>query len=71
MERDGEEQLVGENQSTYIPMGCHLRLSNPGRIAVEMIEVEAANISAKTTSCASTTSTGAVIRRRSVLITPP
>ena len=40
VERDGEEQLVGENQSTYIPMGCHHRLSNPGRIAVEMIEVQ-------------------------------
>ena len=40
VERDGEEQLVGENQSTYIPMGCHHRLSNPGRIPVEMIEVQ-------------------------------
>ena len=40
VERDGDEQLVGENQSTYIPMGCHHRLSNPGRIPVEMIEVQ-------------------------------
>jgi len=40
VERDGEEQLVGENQSTYIPMGCHHRLSNPGCIPVEMIEVQ-------------------------------
>ena len=32
VERDGTEQLVGENQSTYIPMGCKHRLSNPGRI---------------------------------------
>ena len=40
VEKDGVEQLVGENQSTYIPMGCHHRLSNPGRIAVEMIEVQ-------------------------------
>ncbi len=40
VERDGEQQLVGENQSTYIPMGCHHRLSNPGRIPVEMIEVQ-------------------------------
>ena len=23
---------MGENQSTYIPMGCKHRLSNPGRI---------------------------------------
>ncbi|QNJ04904.1 mannose-1-phosphate guanylyltransferase [Synechococcus sp. MEDNS5] len=40
VERDGEKQLVGENQSTYIPMGCRHRLSNPGRIAVELIEVQ-------------------------------
>ena len=40
VERDGQEQLVGENQSTYIPMGCKHRLSNPGRIPVEMIEVQ-------------------------------
>jgi mannose-1-phosphate guanylyltransferase len=40
VERDGSEQLVGENQSTYIPMGCKHRLSNPGRIAVELIEVQ-------------------------------
>ena len=37
---DGTEQLVGENQSTYIPMGCKHRLSNPGRIPVELIEVQ-------------------------------
>ena len=40
VERDGEKHLVGENQSTYIPMGCKHRLSNPGRIPVEMIEVQ-------------------------------
>ena len=40
VERDGQEQLIGENQSTYIPMGCKHRLSNPGRIPVEMIEVQ-------------------------------
>ena len=40
VEKDGEQQLVGENQSTYIPMGCHHRLTNPGRIPVEMIEVQ-------------------------------
>ena len=40
VERDGQEHLVGENQSTYIPMGCKHRLSNPGRIPVEMIEVQ-------------------------------
>ena len=40
VERDGEEQLIGENQSTYIPLGCKHRLSNPGRIPVVMIEVQ-------------------------------
>jgi mannose-1-phosphate guanylyltransferase len=40
VERDGQEQLIGENQSTYIPLGCKHRLSNPGRIPVEMIEVQ-------------------------------
>jgi len=40
VEKDGREELVGENQSTYIPLGCRHRLSNPGRIPVEMIEVQ-------------------------------
>ena len=40
VEKDGVENLVGENQSTYIPLGCKHRLSNPGRIPVEMIEVQ-------------------------------
>lgn len=40
VEKDGVEQLVGENQSTYIPLGCKHRLSNPGKIPVEMIEVQ-------------------------------
>ncbi len=40
VEKDGDKQLVGENQSTYIPMGCKHRLSNPGRMPVELIEVQ-------------------------------
>jgi mannose-1-phosphate guanylyltransferase len=40
VEKDGVEELLGENQSTYIPLGCKHRLSNPGRIPVEMIEVQ-------------------------------
>ena len=40
VEKDGRQELVGENQSTYIPLGCRHRLSNPGRIPVEMIEVQ-------------------------------
>jgi mannose-1-phosphate guanylyltransferase len=40
VEKNGVEELVGENQSTYIPLGCKHRLTNPGKIPVEMIEVQ-------------------------------
>ncbi len=40
VEKDGVEELVGENQSTYIPLGARHRLTNPGKIPVEMIEVQ-------------------------------
>jgi len=40
VEKDGERELLSENQSTYIPLGSRHRLSNPGRIAMEMIEVQ-------------------------------
>ena len=40
IERDGDEKLIGENQSTYIPLGCKHRLTNPGRMPVELIEVQ-------------------------------
>ena len=33
-------QLLGENQSTYIPLGCKHRLSNPGKIPLKIIEVQ-------------------------------
>jgi mannose-1-phosphate guanylyltransferase/mannose-6-phosphate isomerase len=37
----GEEVIiVSENQSTYIPLGTHHRLENPGRIPLEIIEVQ-------------------------------
>jgi len=37
----GEEcVLPGENQSTHIPMGVVHRLENPGRIPLQMIEVQ-------------------------------
>ena len=36
----GEETfLLGENQSTYIPLGVNHRLENPGKVALEIIEV--------------------------------
>ena len=37
----GEEQfLLGENQSTYIPLGVKHRLENPGKVPLELIEVQ-------------------------------
>jgi mannose-1-phosphate guanylyltransferase/mannose-6-phosphate isomerase len=37
----GEEvRLLGEDQSTYIPLGAVHRLENPGRIPLEIIEVQ-------------------------------
>lgn len=37
----GEESfLVSENQSTYIPLGTVHRLENPGKLPLEMIEVQ-------------------------------
>ena len=32
--------ILGENQSTYIPLGETHRLSNPGTIPLEIIEVQ-------------------------------
>lgn len=36
----GETLLLSENQSTYIPLGVTHRLSNPGNIPLEIIEVQ-------------------------------
>jgi mannose-1-phosphate guanylyltransferase/mannose-6-phosphate isomerase len=37
----GEESfLLGENQSTYIPLGVTHRLENPGKLPLELIEVQ-------------------------------
>ena len=38
--RAGEETLLSEDQSTYIPLGVVHRLSNPGVIPLEVIEVQ-------------------------------
>jgi len=40
VEKNGVEEMVGENQSTYIPLGSRHRLRNPGKIPVELIEVQ-------------------------------
>jgi len=34
------EFLLGENESTYIPLGSQHRLENPGSILLELIEVQ-------------------------------
>ncbi len=38
--RGDETFLLGENESTYIPLGTTHRLENPGRLPLEMIEVQ-------------------------------
>ncbi len=38
--RDGVEELLCENESTYIPLGTTHRLENPGRIPLQLIEVQ-------------------------------
>lgn len=37
---NGKEQILTENQSTYIPVGAVHSLENPGRIPLELIEVQ-------------------------------
>ena len=37
---DGEVTLLSENQSIYLPLGCEHRLANPGKIELELIEVQ-------------------------------
>ncbi len=37
---NGEVTLVHENESVYIPIGAIHRLANPGRIPLELIEVQ-------------------------------
>ncbi len=41
--RGKETFLLSENQSTYIPIGEVHRLSNPGKVDLEMIEVQSGN----------------------------
>jgi mannose-1-phosphate guanylyltransferase/mannose-6-phosphate isomerase len=38
--RGTETYLLSENQSTYIPIGEVHRLHNPGKLELEMIEVQ-------------------------------
>jgi len=39
--RDGEVIMLSENESIYLPLGCTHRLANPGKILLELIEVQA------------------------------
>ena len=38
--RDDEEVLLTENESIYLPVGCVHSLENPGKISLELIEVQ-------------------------------
>jgi mannose-1-phosphate guanylyltransferase / mannose-6-phosphate isomerase len=35
-----ERKLLHENQSAYIPLGAEHRLENPGKVMLELIEVQ-------------------------------
>jgi mannose-1-phosphate guanylyltransferase len=37
---DGKVQMLSENESVYLPLGCVHRLANPGKIMLELIEVQ-------------------------------
>jgi mannose-1-phosphate guanylyltransferase/mannose-1-phosphate guanylyltransferase/mannose-6-phosphate isomerase len=37
---DGEQKLLGENESVYIPLGSVHRLGNPGKVPLNLIEVQ-------------------------------
>ncbi|HEV7394208.1 MAG TPA: cupin domain-containing protein, partial [Burkholderiales bacterium] len=38
--RGEEHLLISENESTYIPLGTAHRLENPGKVPLEIIEVQ-------------------------------
>lgn len=40
VKKGDEEYLLSENESTYIPVGVAHRLSNPGKITLEIVEVQ-------------------------------
>ncbi len=37
---DGQQRLLTENEPIYLPVGSVHALENPGKIALEMIEVQ-------------------------------
>jgi mannose-6-phosphate isomerase-like protein (cupin superfamily) len=38
--RDDEVIMISENQSIYLPVGCIHWLENPGKVPLELIEVQ-------------------------------
>ncbi len=40
MTLDGQQRLLTENESIYLPLGTVHALENPGRIPLELIEVQ-------------------------------
>ena len=40
VQRGGERMLVRENESVYIPIGTEHRLENPGKMPLQLIEVQ-------------------------------
>ena len=40
VERDSKKEVLEENQSTYIPLGCKHRLTNEGKIPLDLIEIQ-------------------------------
>jgi mannose-1-phosphate guanylyltransferase/mannose-1-phosphate guanylyltransferase/mannose-6-phosphate isomerase len=38
--RDDEEVLLRENESIFVPLGCMHRLENPGKVPLNLIEVQ-------------------------------
>ena len=38
--RDDEEILLSENESIFVPLGCMHRLENPGKVPLNLIEVQ-------------------------------
>ena len=40
VEVNNKVNILSENQSTYLPLGCIHRLSNPGKIPLKLIEVQ-------------------------------
>ena len=37
---DESVRMIHENESIYLPIGCTHRLTNPGKINLELIEVQ-------------------------------